>query len=362
MRHSNRFISSSLLIGLLLGAGGVLFAQPTAPQDQLLLSNGIQQSEARRSLDELQRQINEQSETTTGPKQQLQMIQQRLDILHTLTVDARLNQQPRQTSQLQQTLRAEAWKLRQSDNPKQRVIGEYWHLLCDIADLKRLTRDLESSQRACISKMEQFLANHEQGVEPVEPQTLQLLQQIRLALLQLYDQRGQSSGACQLVKQLKLLDPENLQLAQYLQQNYGYCHLIGQKFNTRLLTTEGKTWDSREKLGKPIVIYFWPGVELLGQTGSKSDKAKFIDPLWRQVSRTWAQVLLVDLSRANESGLRIQAIPWPSYRESADQFRLTAYFHVQSLPRIVVIDKNGIIKSIGGPAISSVLEQLLAEK
>lgn len=352
-----------VLLLWIIGLGtATVHAQSTAPQDQLFISNGIEQNQARISLEQLQQQINEQSEKTTDPQQQLQMIQQRLDILHTLTVDARLNQQPKQMSQLQQALRSDAWKLRQSDNPKQRAIGEYWHLLCDITDIKRLTRDLESSQRACISKMEQFLARNEEGAEPIEPQTLQLLQQVRLALLQLYDQRGQSVDACRLVSKLKQMDPENLELRQYLQLNYGYCHLIGQKFNNRLTTTDGKTWDSREKIGKPIVIYFWPGVGLAGKTGNNYDKSLSIDPLWEQLRRTWANVLLVDLSRSNESGLQIPSIPWPCYREDESQFRLTSYFHVQSLPRVVVIDKHGLIQSIGGPSILSVLEQLLEEK
>jgi hypothetical protein len=195
------------------------------------------------------------------------------------------------------------------------------------------------------------------------PQSLHLLQQVQLALLQLYDQRGQSTQACRLINQLKGQDPENQPLIQYLQTNYGYCHLIGRTFNTHLITSDGKTWDSREKRGKPIVIYFWPGVKLIPVSKmGLSDIAGTTDPLWSQMSRTRAQVLLVDLSRSHESGLQISASPWPSYRQEPGQFQLTDYFHVQTLPRVAVIDKNGIIQAIGGPASTSILEQLLIDK
>jgi len=361
--HNRQLLMIAGGIILLMGGLGahVANAQSNTTQDQLLISNGVEQSEAREQLQQLQLQINEQSQKTTDPKQQLQMIQQRLDILHTLTLDARLNQQPRELKQLQQALRSDAWKLRQSDNPQQQIIGEYWHLLCDMADIRRLTRDLESSQRACISKMQQFLEKHTQSIDPIQPQTLHIIEQVRLALLQIYDQRGQSDLACKLIATIKQQSPDNETLAQYLNQNYGYCHLIGRKFNTRLTTTDGKTWDSREKLGKPIVIYFWPGVGLPADIQQAAPN-KSTDPMWQWINETRTHVLLVDLSHANESGLQIPSSRCPSYREDADRFKLTSFFNIQSIPRVIVIDKKGIVRSIGGPTINSTLERVLAEK
>lgn len=347
---------------LLIIMGPAVMAQSETTQDQVLNANGEKQNQARQQLEMLEQQISQQSDKTADPRQQLQMIQQRLEILHTLAVDARLNQQPQQLVRMQQALRSDAWKLRQSDNPQQRIIGEYWNMLCDLADIRRIARDLESSQRASISRMEGFLEKQAPAADATEPQSLHLIQQVRLALLQLYDQRGQSAQACALISRITRQDPENPALARYLQQTYGYCHLIGQKFNTRLFTVDGKTWDSREKIGKPIVIYFWPGVDLPGDMPRTPDNPMPDDPLWNQLRRFWGEVLLVDMSRSNESGLQIPASPWPSYRQEPGQFSLSAYFHVHSMPRIVLIDKKGIIRAIGGPAISSVLDQLIAEK
>ncbi len=338
---------------------GLVNAQTDAMQNQLLNSNGVSQNLAREQLIELQQQILMQSQQITDPKQQLQMIQQRLDILHTLAVDATINSQPKQLAKWQQALRSEAWQLRHSDNPQMKLLGEYWHLLCELADLTRLSRDLESSQRACITKMEQFLATHANGDATTDPGSLHLIQQVRLALLQLYDQRGLSAQVCKLSEQTRKQDPENQTLAQYLKQQYGYCHLIGQKFNARLITRDGKVWDSRQKLGKPIVIYFWPGVRLPDAT---SDKSTQQDPLWQLIRRSGISVLLVNMSHSDESGLQTPVIPWDCYKQESGQFDMATHFNVNSLPRLVLIDRNGTVKSVGGPAIGGALEHLLAEK
>ncbi|MFG0248358.1 MAG: hypothetical protein ACF8OB_05680, partial [Phycisphaeraceae bacterium JB051] len=107
-------------------------AQTDATQNQLLNSNGASQTLAREQLIELQQQIFLQTQQTADPKQQLQMIQQRLDILHTLAVDATINSQPKALAKWQQALRSEAWQLRHSDNPQMKLLGEYWHLLCEL--------------------------------------------------------------------------------------------------------------------------------------------------------------------------------------------------------------------------------------
>jgi hypothetical protein len=352
-------ICSVLLTAILVMTGHVAHAQTELQQNQLLNSNGVSQNTARQQLIDLQQQIQLQSQSVTDPSQLLKMAQQRMDILHTLAIDATLNIQPQEMARWQQALRAEAWQLRHSDNPQMKLLGEYWHLLCELADMNRLSRDLESSQRACITKMQQFLQTHSQGEGPVHPSSLHLIQQVRLALLQIYDQRGMSVEVCQLLKQTRQQDPENQQLNALLQQQYGYCHLIGQKFNAKLTTIDGKTWDSRDKLGKPILIYFWPGVRLPGAT---SDKSTPQDPLWQLIRSSSITVLLVNSSYADESGLQIPAFPWDCYRTEPGQFDPATHFNIQTLPRVVLIDKKGIIKSVGGPSISGVLERLLAEK
>lgn len=326
-------------------------------QDQLLNSNGIKQNQARKQLDQLQKQLQLQIPQTPDPQKQVQLIQQRLGILHTLVVDARLNQQAKKLNRWKQAMRSDAWLLRQSDNPKLKVLGAYWHLLCDLSDIRRLARDLESSQRACIKKLEEFLEAHTRITEPNAPQTMHLLQQTRLALLQLYDQRGLSKQACQIIKRLKTLDPENKNLKSYLQKNYGYCHLIGTPFNVRITTMDGKDWDSRNKKGKPIIIYFWPGVGLENYQNQSIPTV-----LWNQIHSRVSQILLVDLSHAHDSGMQIPDSPWPSYRQEAGQFQITDYFNIQTIPRIAVIDKNGIIRSIGGPATINEIDQILMEK
>ena len=330
---------------------------PFSTQDQLLNSTGIEQTQARKKLDQRQKQLQLLIPQTSDPQKQLQLIEQRLGILHTLVVDARLNQQARQINRWKQAMRSDAWLLRQSDNPKLQIIGEYWHLLCDLSDIRRLARDLESSQRACIKKLEEFLEHHTSIAEPNEPQAMHLLQQTRLALLQLYDQRGLSMQACKIIKRLKALDPENNTLSEYLQKNYGYCHLLGRAFNMRLLTMDGQTWDSRDKKGKPILIYFWPGVGLENHQNQAGT-----NPLWNQMHSLASQVLLVDLSHTHDSGMQISASPWPSYRQEPGQFQITDYFNIQTLPRIAVIDNNGIICAVGGPATVNELDTILTKK
>ncbi|MBL4700626.1 MAG: hypothetical protein JKX85_05135 [Phycisphaeraceae bacterium] len=327
-------------------------------QDVLLNQDGTQQKLAREQLNELQNQINLQIQQSTNPREQFVLLEQRLKIMHTLAVDARLNQQLKHHARWYQAMRSDAWKLRQSENPELHITGDYWFLLCDLSDIRRLARDLESSQRACIQRLEQFLEKQTRITEPNEPQAMHLLQQVRLALLQLYDQRGSSSQACKLISRLKQLDPENQPLLDDLQQTYGYCHLIGTRFNTRLITADGKAWDSREKRGTSIVIYFWPGIELPTVPTNKANNQYPVDSLWNQMHQTKAEVLLVDLSHADESGLQIPASPWPKYRQEPGQFKLTDYFHVKTLPRIVIIDKQGVIQAIGGPATNNILQNL----
>ncbi len=341
----------------------------------------INAPQAREQLNQLQTQLSSGDTLQAHTTRSLRASGIRMEACHALAVDARVHGRLREMAKWISIIRTEAWMLRQNSDQASQSTGAYWHLLTDMAEIRRLSKDLHAGQRASIDRLERFIQEQTRYGEPFDPVAMRLVDQVRLSLLSLWDQRGMSQKVCKLVGQMRKRDPQNAAL-----KDFNYCQLLGRTFNVKLVLADGQTWDSREKRGHPVVIYFWPGERI----GSQSKGPTHHD-LWQQL-RTWetagrtggtggggktgalskasggggggisrggAEVLLVDLSHARQSGLSLPAIAWPVYRQEEGQFSLTQLLGIATLPRVAVIDAQGRIKAIGGPGIGDELDQIL---
>ncbi len=189
-----------------------------------------------------------------------------------------------------------------------------------------------------------------QGVE-VEPFVERaVVIDVQLALLRLYDERGMSEQACQLLDALKTVaqrDGDGTLQAE-LERWYGYSGTIGRTFASRLPTVDGSVWSSADHAGEYILLHFWadwyqPSVEAFGVLREAKT---------RLGSSTKLAIVSVNLGNAAEVG----DVDWPVTQGLVAREQLAELFAVRTLPRYVLIDAKGVVVAVGGsPAI---LEQV----
>src|SRR5690606_23938952 len=95
-----------------------------------------------------------------------------------------------------------------------------------------------------------------QSREPADAGSAQLLTEVKLSLLRLYDQRGESAKAVDIVQNLRASEDTPDAVMAHLDEWYSYLDLIGQPFEAKLQTTDGKMWHRAEHRGKVVLLCF----------------------------------------------------------------------------------------------------------
>lgn len=307
------------------------------------------QDDAVTQLDRLQQRMQQAWTALESVEAQVECSQVRMQACYALADHARRQNQMREMAMRISQVRSEAWRLRQLRDPAARITGEFWLLQTDLANSNRLSSDLNTSQKEAVVRLEQFIAAMQELGGPIEPRGRRILLDTCLALLRLYDQRGMSAQARRLVEQLRQgdLPPE---VRSYLDESFGHLEMIGRPVQLSLALVDGRTWNLADHRGKVVVIYFWPGPAVVESVGDGLDGI---------LGRNGVSVLLVDLSRAEHTGLQLPSMPWPVYRQEKGFPQLTQQFFVRSLPRFVVFDRSGVVAAIGGPAIGDQIEAVM---
>jgi|GEM_PF-6544470 len=302
-------------------------------------------------LDEVQQHAQRLARTASSRADRFAAVKIRMQACYLLADHSRQQGAIRQATYRLGQVRSEAWRLTQSKEPAQQVVGEFWLMQTDLSEINRLTPKLEERQAEVIERVERFVSRQVRYGERVDPDAIAVVQQARLSLLPLYDQRGMSNKICETASLLKQLHPRDRTMHDMLDSRYAYCELLNQPIDVQLDLVDGRRWSMRQQKGKAVVLYFWPGPTV--GLDSASELAELL-------SNESVSVLLIDLSHAYESGLALPARPWATYRPMAGGPDLVGLFDVRTLPRFVLIDSHGKVDSIGGQSITERLKNLIA--
>ena len=266
---------------------------------------------------------------------------------HTLALRAKnLQEAENQMSKLQ----AAAWKAKRMAGGTPDAIAEFWLLNSDLFDINRAEINVDARQRHAIDRLEKFV-DEQTSLGFAQPQLADethwsVVDSVKLSLLRLYDQRGMSDKARQLVDRIKSgLHRDDTTRRAYLDRLYGYCETIGHRFDAQVVTDSGQVWTSKAHEGMYVLIHFWahwaqPSVDAFDKL--QADYPEFVN---KNVT-----VLSVQLDGSGAAEKNNSGVTWAMCSESTDTQRLRDLFGVNSLPRFVLIDTHGRVAAVGAEA------------
>lgn len=266
-------------------------------------------------------------------------------------------------------LRNAALQSRQLKSPAATAMADFWLMQADLFDLNSTTLPVDVRQVETIKQLEQFVREHkisagerrrngrELGKKAAPPRPLvdpthqAILTDVKLALLRLYDQRGQSHKACPLLEQLhrRAIETSNEPLAEKLDRMYGYCDTLWAILDAQLHTANGKIWSARQQHGHDTLIHFWAG-----WFAPSVEAFDALDAARRQHHDRGLEVLSVNLDNLDPSN--VDLADWAVCHDGPGPRKLAEMFAVRSLPRYVLINAKGQVVAVGGSL--AILEQL----
>lgn len=369
------------------------------------------------------RRLNEVAEESGKLAKKLSNVEQQQEAYNnSIIADYELAQQAAQQRQQREAnyritrARGNARNLKQIDSPRAQALGDFWLMQSDLFEINQAGLESNAAQVQIIERMEHFLdqqdalpkdeeeaeeqarvtdiireaapggetstplkdtpaaaetprekesaedgktnKNGEQG--QTDPVRLSMINDVQLALLRLYDQRGQSREACALVQQLRQ-DAEaqdNTAMIAELDRWYGYCPAVGTVLDAAVATTDGQRWTNKDQVGKVVILHFFAD-----WYGPSIDAVMNLREAQERYGTDQVSLLSIDLSGGGLAGKAADAVNWPVCSDPAGARMLRGIFAVQSLPRYVVIDREGKIVSVGSSLVMiKQVEDLLPKK
>lgn len=246
-------------------------------------------------------------------------------------------------------LRAAAWQLKQHPGNLAAQVADRWLLLADLFDINRTAMVRNHRQRGTIQRLEQFLATHRTSpVTKYDQQTL-TTRNIEQALLRLYDQRGMCAKVGQLIEHIKADEPDNHDLHSQLRWHYAYLPQIGRKLNVKITSRDGNEWPLDQSRTGVLLIAFWSPTDI----SNAPDLLKELQADRKNVSVL--NMLVGDL--AENTDFTMWPKPLCTNQEAVG--KIAHLLSVRSVPRVAIIDHNGQVATVGGPAIHDRLDEII---
>jgi predicted nucleic acid-binding protein len=283
---------------------------------------------------------------------------------HALARRAQLSRQERESSFRVSQLRSAALATRDLGAALGEPLADYWLLQADLFDLQRLDATPHARQRRMAQRLERFVEEQARAAQLTDdkddPTLRSLIQRLLLdaqrVLLRLADDRGDSGRASELLKEITESPAITPLESSELSDRHAGLALLGRRFDAELQLADGRTWLASERRGKTLVLLF------IAQGHEASDEAaQRLLTLEPSLRVRGVEVLTVRVSTprpAQHDQASPQIPPARLYVEQDQPVLLSRVFAVRSLPRYVVIDPKGKIKSMG--ASEAVISDLAA--
>ena len=185
---------------------------------------------------------------------------------------------------------------------------------------------------------------------------------VQRSLLDLYDHRGMSRQVVDLLGQIN--QNVDLQWTDRLQldRQFGYCDILGNRFDAQLETIDGRTWSSQDHLGKPVLFHFWSdqqqgwddaqgSLAALRQLRDRLGGTLEIVSIWCSAN----QSKIAKISQALKA--KSLKVDWSVCCAMVGDDNLQHLFSVQTLPRYVLINAQGQIEAVGSSL--AILKQVM---
>ena len=246
-------------------------------------------------------------------------------------------------------LRTAAWQLKQHPDSPAAQVADRWLLQADLFDINRAALDHNHRQRQVIKRLEQFLVVHRAAPVALAGKQTLTTRDIGRALLRLYDQRGMCAEVGQLIEQIKAGDPQNHDRHRQLHRQYGYLKQIGNPLQITVTSSDGVEWRLDQPRDGVLLIAFWSPADA-------TNPQKLLGEL--QTDRQGVTVLNALVGSMTENA-DPSKWPMPVCADQQAVGQLLNQLSVRSVPRMAIIDHNGEVASIGGPAIRDRLDELI---
>lgn len=337
--------------------------------DQLLSDAGLPVGDERDAtaarIEALAQRSNTISQQATSPRAKLEASNLELRSYNALAQEAYRNDFPEEASLRQRQMRDVAAQAKAIPEPAAETVGDFWLLQADLMELNNARPDEASQrQREAITLLERFVTARQQAGDAVEfdDAARKIATDVRLSLLRLYDDRGDSVKACATVNHLRAQADatDDAALREQLARWYGYCPVLGQRFEATLPTRDGGVWRSADAQGNPVLLHLWASWWPASWPSFETLTAEHA-----RIAERGVTLVSIDLGPPPPAKLKQQAsgrgpaadeAEWTQCRQPAGVMDLQALFHIRALPRYVLLDAQGHVQALGGSL--AILEQV----
>jgi hypothetical protein len=335
------------------------------------LPNGEARDQTAAEIEALAQRSNVYSKQAPSPRARLEASNLEARGYNALAQDAYRQQKPDEAMTRNTQLRHAAEEAKTIPEPAAATVGDFWLLQADLFELNATMPDVNERQHNAIVRLEAFDAERRKAGDAVEHDQAarQIATDVRLSLLRLYDDRGESEKACALIAQLRAQAEatDDAALGEQLDKWYGYCDVLGRRFEATLPLGDGGTWSTTQAAGRPVLLHIWA-------SWWPASHASFaaLNEVHAGLTEQGVELVSIDLGPAppavklaeTQSRQRVvqqAAAPkatWPMCLQPAGAMNLRELFRIHSLPRYVLLDSDGRVKALGGSL--AILSQLPA--
>lgn len=323
------------------------------------------------AVDAIAQRVLRLTEELSKPSDRVEAGSIALQAYHVLTRLAQQTQNARELAYRVGQLRSTAWKTKRLPGASAVVVGDFWLLLADLIDINRTGLGIDTSQQQAIQRLERFLRDYlptrtlgtkaqvvfsdtDATIDPaMGGEHLEILRDVRLGLLELYDQRGMTRQACRLIHEIhRDLPPGDTRTTGYLASTFGYCSLLGQRFEAQLQTVRHGVWSSEDYQGQPMLIHLW---------------ADWVGPsrVFEELRSVYASyqprgLAMISVNVYADHTATQPGVDWPVCMQSPEDEGLRRLFMIHSLPRFILLDPKGRVASVASSlAILDQVESML---
>jgi tetratricopeptide (TPR) repeat protein len=254
-----------------------------------------------------------------------------------LARQSRLRGEVRETSFWLDQIRTSALIAKQSEVPGADAFGDFWLLQADLFNIRQLPLDLDSRQRQAIGRLERFIREQISGRLSDSDTRRAVVRDARLALLALYDSRGQSRRARDLYEQIINIDPH---LAVTLADSFGYLAHLGEPVDFTVTTHRGQSWSLQQHQGHVVIIHFW--------SDAFEPSEQVFDALRGAFEQYRDQRLaLLSVNVGGPTRTVTGRAAWPTAYVSIEAAQGLHRLGIWALPRFMLLDRHGRLIAVG---------------
>ncbi|QQE10425.1 hypothetical protein JD969_13040 [Planctomycetota bacterium] len=346
-------------------------------QGEIKRDEGVSDRVAR-MLDKIVIEAREAVKGTISQKQKVTALSIEVSVYDILARNTINTQKLEKAGEHISNLIASSRKLIKLNRPNGKVRGEFWQLQAQLMDNQRSQQmiqqrsaqlgkiDLRSTSAYWQNKSIQQIEQAAKQIEDIDAKTngrpmnqnvrsdmgreiVEIHKVVKLGLLSLYAQSGQTQKSGILLDEIQLRWPDDQKVKQGVIDAEAMAEMFGEKLNFQIQTLSGKTWKPEDYPNKRKVIVFTDARMLAGKEWE--EMRLWLYKISQKHNTTGAPVLQVVASEQNiniKNSLNVDSYHLAKIRLSEND--IVGKLGITSLPWVIVLNQENKVQALGQSA------------